>query len=66
MIVLFLAESISKCGPGGGDGSENITVHKVPFEQVMTWLTKRGAKADLKLLAGLYAAREFRSKRPEL
>ena len=65
MIVLFLAEGISKCGPGGGDGSENITVHEVPFHHVMTWLTERGAKADLKLLAGLYAAREFRGERGE-
>src|SRR4051794_31000360 len=63
MIVLFLAEGISKRGRGGGDGSENITVHEVPFQHVMTFLTERGAKADLKLLAGLYAAREFRSER---
>jgi ADP-ribose pyrophosphatase len=65
MIVLFLAEGISKRGRGGGDGSKNITVHEVPFHEVMTWLNERGAKADLKLLAGLYATHEFRSKRAE-
>ena len=63
MIVLFLAEGITKSGHGGGDASENITVHEIPFKHIMTWLTERGAKADLKLLAGLYAAREFRSER---
>jgi ADP-ribose pyrophosphatase len=63
MIVLFLAEGISKRGPGGGDASENIIVHEVPFHHVMAWLNNRGAKADLKLLAGLYAAQEFRSQR---
>jgi ADP-ribose pyrophosphatase len=65
MIVLFLAEEIRKCGPGGGDSGEEITVHEVPFDQVITWLTKRGATADLKLLAGLFAAQEHRSKRGE-
>jgi ADP-ribose diphosphatase len=65
MIVLFLAEGISKRGPGGGDASENITVHEIPFHKVMAWLAERGAKADLKLLAGLYAAHEFRCKRAE-
>src|SRR3954467_6298438 len=63
MIVLFLAEGISKRGPGGGDANEHITVHEVPFHNVMTWLNERGAKADLKLLAGLYAAHESRSNR---
>jgi ADP-ribose pyrophosphatase len=64
-IVLFLAEGVNKCGRGGGDQSEDITVHEVSFDHVMAWLAERGAKADMKLLAGLFAAQEFRNKRPK-
>ncbi|MFO0788797.1 MAG: NUDIX hydrolase [Pirellulales bacterium] len=62
-IVLFLAEDIRKRGSGGGDSSENITVHEVPFHQVMPWLSEHGATADLKLLAGLFAMHEHRRVR---
>jgi ADP-ribose pyrophosphatase len=62
-IVLFLAEGLTKRGQGGGDGNESITVHEVPFDGILGWLAKRGAKADLKLLAGLYVAHEFRNTR---
>ncbi|HEX3600466.1 MAG TPA: NUDIX hydrolase [Lacipirellulaceae bacterium] len=62
-IVLFLAEGLSKRGPGGGDETEDITVHEVSIDHVMEWLAERRAKTDLKLLAGLYAAQETRNKR---
>ncbi len=55
-IVLFLAEGLQKTGEGGGDDSENITLYEVPLDRVIEWLNDRGAAADLKLLAGLYAA----------
>ncbi|QDS99225.1 NUDIX hydrolase [Adhaeretor mobilis] len=55
-IVLFLARGLEKTGPGGGDESEDIIVHEVPWTGVVAWLQRREAKADLKLLAGLYAA----------
>jgi ADP-ribose diphosphatase len=60
LIVLFLAEGLEKCGPGGGDSSEQITIHEVPIDEILTWLSARRAKVDLKLLAGLYAVREHR------
>lgn len=55
-IVLFLARGLVKTGPGGGDESEEIAIHEVPWTGVMSWLKHRKAKADLKLLAGLFAA----------
>ncbi len=55
-IVLFLAGGLVKQGPGGGDDSEQITIHEVPLDNVIDWLNERDAIADLKLLAGLYAA----------
>lgn len=57
-ITLFLAEGLQRQSAGGGDQSENITVHEVPLHNVLAWLKQRGAMADLKLLAGLFAASE--------
>ena len=54
-IVLFLAEGLQRSGPGGGDESEQITLHEVPLDSVMQWLVDKKAKADLKLFAGLFA-----------
>lgn len=55
-IVLFLAEGLKKVGPGGGDGSEHITQHEIPLEQVLDWLRQHAHEADMKLLAGLHVA----------
>jgi ADP-ribose pyrophosphatase len=57
-ITLFLAEGLRREGPGGGDSSEDILVHEVPLAEVLTWLKQQGDVADLKLLAGLFAANE--------
>jgi ADP-ribose pyrophosphatase len=57
-ITLFLAECLKKSGAGGGDHSEDITVHEVPLDGVLAWLKSKAAVADLKLLAGLFAASE--------
>jgi ADP-ribose pyrophosphatase len=61
LIVLFLAEGLTKQDVGGGDSSEDITIHEVPLAEVFDWLAARGAKADLKLLAGIFAAQQRRS-----
>lgn len=58
-ITLFLAEDLQRVGAGGGDATENITLHEVPFDEVLAWLRQRGGMADFKLLAGLFAAREY-------
>jgi ADP-ribose pyrophosphatase len=61
LIVLFLAEGLTRETAGGGDEQENIVVHEVPVHEVLHWLAARGATADMKLLAGLYAALEARA-----
>ena len=63
LIVLFLAEDLTKEAAGGGDESESIVLHEVSLHSVIGWLAERGAKADLKLLSGLYAAIEVRTLR---
>lgn len=59
-IVLFLAEQLSKAEAGGGDSTENITIHLVPMDGVLDWLAQRNRRADIKLLAGLHAAQAQR------
>lgn len=55
-VVLFLAEGLQKQSDGGGDESEQITIHEVPLEDVLRWLNESKALADFKLLAGLFLA----------
>ena len=60
IITLFPATGLAKSGPGGGDGSEDITVHEVPLDGILDWLAAREAEGrliDLKVYAGLYFAR---------
>ena len=58
-IVLFLAQGLSKQSAGGGDGSEQITIHEIPLNAVTGWLQQNKLSLDLKLLAGLYAAQAY-------
>ncbi len=62
-IVLFLAEGLEKQTAGGGDESEEITIHEVPLEQITRWLKDRQLAADLKLFAGLFAAEQHLAQR---
>jgi ADP-ribose pyrophosphatase len=55
-IVLFLAEGLTRQGPGGGGEHEQISLHLVDVERVIPWLQAQDAAADLKLFAGLCAA----------
>ena len=59
VITLFLARGLRKTGEGKGDGSEDITVHEVPVDDVIAWLDARrgaGLLIDVKVYAGLYFA----------
>lgn len=38
MVAFYLASNVRKVGTGGGVGAEEIRVHCVPLERVMTWL----------------------------
>lgn len=57
MITFFLAEELTREGPGGGDASEDIEVHEVPLGSVDSWLAERlaaGVMLDPKIYAALY------------
>lgn len=55
---LFLATSLHRVGPGGGDASETITVHHVPLDHVADWIQQRivthHVGIDFKIYAALY------------
>jgi ADP-ribose pyrophosphatase len=56
-LTLFLAEDCRREGPGGGDASEDITVHPVALQDVDHWLADRqraGLDFDPKIYAALY------------
>jgi ADP-ribose pyrophosphatase len=57
MVSFLLATELTRVGPGGGDHSEDITVHEVPLRQVDEWLENRLAQdqpLDPKIYAALY------------
>lgn len=59
IVSIFYASGLERAGNGGGDGSEDITVHHVPLERVPEWLRAReseGIMIDPKIYAGLYWA----------
>ena len=56
-IAFVRATGLTRVGPGGGDDSEDITVHEVPRDEVPAWLARKrdqGYELDLKLWAGLW------------
>lgn len=56
-IAFVRATGLSRVGPGGGDGDENITVHEIPRTQAAAWLVQKmseGYELDAKLWAGLW------------
>lgn len=53
-LTFYLARGCRKVGPGGGDGSEDITVHVVPLDEVLGWIAdqrKEGKTVDVKAMA---------------
>ncbi len=59
IITIYFASGLVRVGPGGGDGSEDITVHHVPLESAVEWLKARhsqGIMLDPKIYAGLFWA----------
>jgi len=56
-IAFVRAIGLRKVGPGGGDGSEDITVHEIPRGEAAAWLARKmgeGYELDAKLWAGLW------------
>jgi ADP-ribose pyrophosphatase len=59
MISFFRAGALERVGPGGGDDSEDITVHEVALPELRAWLHEKerdGCALDPKLYAGLFLA----------
>jgi ADP-ribose pyrophosphatase len=57
VISFVLATGLTRVGPGGGDDSEDILVHKVPVTDVDGWLIRQqaaGKPMDPKIYAALY------------
>ena len=55
--VFLSAEGLEQVGPGGGDGSENITVHRIRRDRIDRWLddaARSGKAVDPKIYAALY------------
>ncbi|HET6395484.1 MAG TPA: NUDIX hydrolase [Pseudoxanthomonas sp.] len=56
-IAFVRATGLRRVGPGGGDATEDITVHEVPRGEAAAWLAARlreGYELDAKLWAGLW------------
>ena len=59
VVTFFHALGLRRVGPGGGDETEEITVHLVPLAELRGWLAERqraGRLVDPKIFAGLYLA----------
>lgn len=62
MVTMLLAGDLKKIGVGGGDHTENITVHEVPLVQTESWLRKQEKKGFLiepKIYSGLYFLNKY-------
>lgn len=56
-VTVFKAIGISRTGSGGGDETENITVHVIGLREIDSWLRTmiaRGIMVDAKVYAALY------------
>ena len=61
VVTIFVAEEVEKIASGGGDESENITVHEVPLAEVDGWLARAqadGKLVDSRVYAGLHFLRQ--------
>lgn len=57
MITFVRASELVRIHEGGGDSTENITVHEVAYDEVDNWLEQKRAQGfsiDPKLYVGLY------------
>ncbi len=57
IISFVLAKKLQRKGSGGGDASENITVHEIPLTEVDSWLAghiRAGTPVDPKIYTALY------------
>jgi ADP-ribose pyrophosphatase len=60
-VTFYQARGLTRVGPGGGDDTEDITVHEVALGDVGAFLADargRGLLVDAKIYAGLYLVAE--------
>jgi ADP-ribose pyrophosphatase len=65
VVTLFAARGLTRVGPGGGDDSEEITVHEVPLGELDGFLAearRRGLAVDPKIYAGLWLYKPLRAE----
>lgn len=63
VLSFYRAHELTRIGQGGGDESEDITVHAVPLSGLESWLADRheqGVWVDPKVYAGLYFIQQDR------
>lgn len=66
-IAFVRATDLRKVGAGGGDASEDITVHSIPRARAAAWLVEKmgeGYELDAKLWAGLWMIEHHLDGRP--
>ena len=59
IVSFFEARGLSRVGAGGGDDTEDITVHEVPLDELRAFLAAKleaGLGIDPKIYAGLFLA----------
>ncbi len=59
LITIYYADGLERVDDGGGDSSEDITVHHVPLDNAANWLTTHladGVMLDPKIYSALYWA----------
>lgn len=57
VVSFIMARELEQRGPGGGDASEDITVHAIALDEIDPWLKdhlKRGTLLDSKIYTALY------------
>ncbi|MBC8246008.1 MAG: NUDIX hydrolase [Deltaproteobacteria bacterium] len=59
MVHVFRTRGLRRVGAGGGDATEDITVHEVSMSQIVPWLEAKAAEGrmiDPKVYSGLFFA----------
>jgi ADP-ribose pyrophosphatase len=65
LVSFFEARGLVKVSDGGGDDTEQITVHLVPIQKTENWLhemSDKGVRIDPKVYAGLYLLKNPHAK----
>ncbi len=63
LLDFYLATELKKTGPGGGEGSEQITVHCVPLGELDGWLQSQQAQRSVVIDAKIYLAHHFAKRK---